>query len=533
MLEVLLKQKKTFVQYLIVLFLILSFTVLFLTSFFQYKLDEVKKVELLNNEQNLIRTENTVISNRINRISGDLLYVADCLRLNDNRDGNYSEVEKQWITFSNRKMIYDQIRFIDVVGNEIIRVNYYNDGAILVDKANLQNKKDRYYFTDTTKLKENQIYISKLDLNIENNEIEQPIKPMIRISTPYYVNGTLKGIIVLNYLADDILNQVQQVASTSSGNIFMLNSDGYWLNNSDDTDKEWSFMYEDKADISFSNEFPVEWETIQKNNDGYQISENGVFVYSKVITSEVFTAENAGYSYVLGSGDWILISYMPANSDIGLLFNQNLWLTFLHTFQDDYYFYILILFIAITIAVLVALNKNEKEQIKYFSEYDEMTGVYNRRAGFEKLSQLYKNTTSRSCIISICFIDINGLKEVNDALGHEAGDELILSVVSGIKTNTRENDFVARLGGDEFLIIFEGLDENQSEEIWTRIVDNYNNVNETGSRKYLISVSHGIESFRCDSNQYIDAIVNRADEKMYSEKRQIKKDLKVLRNIEK
>ena len=83
------------------------------------------------------------------------------------------------------------------------------------------------------------------------------------------------------------------------------------------------------------------------------------------------------------------------------------------------------------------------------------------------------------------------------------------------------------------MIIFEGLDENQSEEIWTRIVDNYNNVNETGSRKYLISVSHGIESFRCDSNQYIDAIVNRADEKMYSEKRQIKKDLKVLRNIEK
>ena len=115
----------------------------------------------------MIRTENTVISNRINRISGDLLYVADCLRLNDNRDGNYSEVEEQWITFSNRKMIYDQIRFIDVVGNEIIRANYYNDGAILVDKANLQNKKDRYYFTDTTKLKENQIYISKLDLNIE------------------------------------------------------------------------------------------------------------------------------------------------------------------------------------------------------------------------------------------------------------------------------------------------------------------------------------------------------------------------------
>ena len=479
----------------------------------------------------MISTENTVISNRINRISGDLLYLADCFRLNDNENGNFSALEKQWVAFSNRKMIYDQIRFIDVDGNEIIRVNYHDSGAVLVDKANLQNKKDRYYFTDTIKLKENQIYISKLDLNVENNEIEQPIKPMIRVSTPYYVNGTLKGIIILNYLADDILNQVEQVASTSNGNIFMLNSDGYWLNNTDNNDKEWSFMYKDKAEISFLNEFPIEWEEIHNENDGYEISENGVFIYSKVITSEVFTEENAGYSYVLGSGDWILISYMPANSDSGVLFNQNLWLKFLHTLQNDYYFYVFILFIAITIAVLVALNKNEKEQIKYFSEYDEMTEVYNRRAGFEKLSKLYKNATSRSCIISICFIDINGLKDVNDALGHEVGDELILSVVSGIKRNTRENDFIARLGGDEFLIILEGLDENKSEEIWNRIVDNYNNVNETENRKYLISVSHGIESFRCDSNQYIDAIVNRADEKMYSEKRQIKKELKVLRNI--
>lgn len=108
------------------------------------------------------------------------------------------------------------------------------------------------------------------------------------------------------------------------------------------------------------------------------------FCIFKVITSEVFTAENAGYSYVLGSGDWILISYMPANSGSGVLFNQNLWFTFLITFQNNYYFYVFILFIAITIAVLVALNKNEREQIKYFSEYDEMTGVYNRRAGFEK-----------------------------------------------------------------------------------------------------------------------------------------------------
>lgn len=535
MLKVLLKQKKILIQYSIVTFLSLSLLTLFITWLLQYNLNEVKKSQLLNNEQSLIMTENTLISNRINRISGDLMYVTDCFRLNDNGDGNYSEVAKQWLAFSNRKIIYDQIRFIDVDGNELIRVNYYNRGAVLIDKSKLQNKKDRYYFTDTIKLKENQIYISKLDLNIENNEIEQPIKPMIRISTPYYVNGHLKGIIILNYLADDMLNQVKQVASTSNGNIFMLNSDGYWLYNSDNIDKEWSFMYKEKADISFCNEFPTEWKMIQNKNDGYQnkVSKNGVFVYSNVITSQVFSQDNDLYSYVLGSGDWMLISYMSANSVSGNLFTQNLWTMFLNDFQKNYYFYIFILLISIIISTLMEKNKNKKEQIKYFSEYDVMTGVYNRRAGFERLTRLCEKSTSKSCAISICFIDINGLKDVNDALGHEAGDELICSVVAGIKKNIRDNDFIARLGGDEFLIIFEGLDENKSEEIWKRIVKEYDNTNETENRKYHISVSHGIESFKYNSNQYIDAIINQADEKMYSEKRLIKKELNVLRNIEK
>ena len=110
-------------------------------------------------------------------------------------------------------------------------------------------------------------------------------------------------------------------------------------------------------------------------------------------------------------------------------------------------------------------------------------------------------------------------------------DELILSVIAGIKKNIRNHDFVARLGGDEFLIIFEGLNESKSEEIWGRIIKECNEINDTEKRKYLISVSHGIEVFRCDSNQFIDEIVNNADEKMYNEKRKIKKDLKVLRDI--
>ncbi len=170
-----------------------------------------------------------------------------------------------------------------------------------------------------------------------------------------------------------------------------------------------------------------------------------------------------------------------------------------------------------------------KEKIKYFSEYDAMTGVLNRRAGFELLNKIYRDFMKDKGKVSICFSDINGLKEVNDNLGHEVGDELILTIVDQIKKNIRESDFIIRLGGDEFLIIFVGSDIVQAESIWNRIHDDFRKINEMENRKYIISASHGIEEFKFNSDEYIDEIINLADEKMYNEKRIIKKDFKAIK----
>lgn len=533
MIKTLFKQKKIFLTYSISLFLLFSLILSSILFFLQYQVNQSKKHELLHIEETLIRTQNTIIANRMNKISADLLYVTDCFRIHDTGNGNYEQIEKQWLAFSNRKKIYDQIRYIDLEGNEKIRINYTANGAVLVKDADLQNKKNRAYFSDSLLLSGNQIYVSKLDLNIENNKIEQPIKPVIRISTPYYdVNGQLKGIIIINYLANDMLSQIIQASSTSSGNMMILNSDGYWIYDKYNRENEWAFMDQNKAGFSFSHQYPSEWEIIKQNDHGYYISNHGVYIYLKISTSQSFVEDNLGYSFVLGSGDSILISHLSANSKEGSLFTQSFGDMLVGIVKLNGYLYLFIFFIAMIIALLLAVSKNEQQKVKYFSEYDVMTGVYNRRAGFEKLSHLYKNASINSAISSICFIDINGLKEVNDALGHEAGDELILSVIAAIKQNIRQHDFVARLGGDEFLIIFEGLDEFQAEQIWGRILMEYAKVNETENRDYVISVSHGIESFRCDASPYIDGIVNSADEKMYHEKRHLKKDLTVLRKKE-
>ena len=110
----LMKQKSVIIRYALGIFLVLGLAVMIVSSLIQFEIREVQRKELLKNEQNIIGAENTIISNKINRISGDLLYVADCLRLNDDGTKDYEDVEKQWLAFSNRKTLYDQIRFIDM-----------------------------------------------------------------------------------------------------------------------------------------------------------------------------------------------------------------------------------------------------------------------------------------------------------------------------------------------------------------------------------------------------------------------------------
>ena len=131
--------------------------------------------------------------------------------------------------------------------------------------------------------------------------------------------------------------------------------------------------------------------------------------------------------------------------------------------------------------------------------------------------------------MSVCFIDINGLKQINDTLGHESGDELIISVAKTIRAVIRSNDFLIRLGGDEFLIVFQNIAAAQAEEVWSRIVAEFEKINQAEHRKYKISVSHGIEMLSCDLNQVLDTVLHQADAKMYDEKRKIKSNLQIIR----
>lgn len=525
---------KTRIVVLYALIVFLAFSVVYSGVMLVIETNATKSEQqsVLSHEEDIASVQASIVRSKVQRLVSDTLYLMDSYRVSLENHSEFTELEAQWLAFSNRNKIFDQIRFIDVNGDERIRVNYTADGAYLTADDKLQNKKDRYYFTSTVALDGKQIYVSKLDLNVENGEIEQPLKPMIRLCVPCRdADESLLGIVVVNYLADDLLNMIRSVATGSSGSLFILNSDGYWIVNDVDSETEWAFMYDGMEDETFANRFPYAWDTIRAQQQGSIVTENGVFVFSDVFLDSALAVENCQYSLVLGDGNFHIVLYLPVDSASASPFYATWTTELVNILKSNVFVYLLFLVLAVTLGVFIGISRSEKEEILYFSEYDALTGVLNRRAGFQKLGLLYKAAKSAEKTVSVCFLDINGLKDVNDTLGHDAGDELIVSVSGCIRKAVRGNDIVARLGGDEFLIVLWDADESSTAVIWDRILAEFARINETESRAYIVSVSCGIESLSPDSGRSIEEAVNHADEKMYANKREIKKNLRVVRAL--
>ncbi len=87
---------------------------------------------------------------------------------------------------------------------------------------------------------------------------------------------------------------------------------------------------------------------------------------------------------------------------------------------------------------------------------DELTGLYNRRALLDELGRMLANGKRSGVSVFVAFVDLDGLKVLNDSYGHEVGDALIVQVGKALRTNLREEDLAARIGGDEYIVVGPG-----------------------------------------------------------------------------
>ena len=114
----------------------------------------------------------------------------------------------------------------------------------------------------------------------------------------------------------------------------------------------------------------------------------------------------------------------------------------------------------------VTIRKNFEKRMRYFSFHDALTGLYNRAYFEEELKRLFG---SREIQIGILLADVNGLKLVNDAFGHQAGDLLLKRVADILRLTCRKEDLIARWGGDEFIVLLANINIENLKELEKRI----------------------------------------------------------------
>ena len=148
---------------------------------------------------------------------------------------------------------------------------------------------------------------------------------------------------------------------------------------------------------------------------------------------------------------------------------------------------------------------------------DVLTGLNNRRGFFVQAEHLFNLARRRQAGCAVIYADINGLKQVNDQLGHAAGDQLIQDAASVLRESLRDSDVLARFGGDEFVAF--ALDDAHPRVILARLQDNLRAFNLMQERTYLLGVSAG--AVQCDPGSGIALLdyVQSADREMYLHKR--------------
>jgi diguanylate cyclase (GGDEF)-like protein len=150
---------------------------------------------------------------------------------------------------------------------------------------------------------------------------------------------------------------------------------------------------------------------------------------------------------------------------------------------------------------------------------DYLTGITNRRGFFLLAQQQIKLAKRMKRPVLLVVADLDGMKKINDTLGHEAGDRALIETAGILRNTFRDSDIIGRIGGDEFAVCIMEDDTSTAEVITKRLEKNIRMANTSRTAPYELSLSAGIARFDPDSGYSFEQMLAQADALMYEKKR--------------
>ncbi|MBU2469049.1 MAG: diguanylate cyclase [Proteobacteria bacterium] len=274
------------------------------------------RIEAIKGQQvNLVRLEREVLETDLLAHVADAVFLARLTSLTMQNPTMLVPLKhvlrEAFVHFSQSQRVYDQVRFLDATGREVVRINLKQGKALAVAQEQMQHKVSRYYFAAGLAMDQGQVYVSPFDLNLEQGKLETPLKPTLRFVSPVALPGGGKaGVVVLNFLGDRLLDRLRRASREGENKIFLVNQKGWWLVGPS-PELEWGHAISERATFSMPSAFQQAWQSIAPEDQGQVLTPQGLFTYQSVALMEKAQAAGSPIPPTRMDDHWWIISRVP------------------------------------------------------------------------------------------------------------------------------------------------------------------------------------------------------------------------------
>ena len=294
------------------------------------------KDEIAASSTQITKTK-TDMSNYFSGISKDLLSISRHINVselarsvNSSNDIQISEqqnmVTKLFEFFSQVHKTYKQIQFIDRFGHEHVRVNYSDNNTHVTPLSQLKDKSKKHYFKETINMTSGSVYISQLELNIENESTEPPYNHVIRFAAPVFADGKQAGIVVFKIIAcaDNPFISHKIIDDKTEENYILTDQNGFYLHHPDNTKEGGTVEPLNSLHRNIREDYPEVAEQILSGNKGaLHLASGKVIVYEPFFPTDtdkywIIIKQVQGVDYPVSASGWFAAATKAINTGLAI-----------------------------------------------------------------------------------------------------------------------------------------------------------------------------------------------------------------------
>lgn len=235
---------------------------------------------------NIVALIARTLDDDFSRVRGDATALAQTVvaerALQDAGPAMRPRAERLLRAFVDARNDYAQMRLIGADGREVIRVDSHDGRVEVAPLGRLQDKSQRPYVQAVAKLQAGQVYVSRLDLNVEHGRVVEPQEPTLRIGTPVFSDdGQRLGMVVINVDGSRLLRRFVADARQAHGSVWLADADGNWLHGPDPA-RDWRFAIPGARRAGLDTDLPGVWAVVKAQREGQRRGAFGLLTFDQL-----------------------------------------------------------------------------------------------------------------------------------------------------------------------------------------------------------------------------------------------------------